>query len=153
VLFSSTAVWKRLGRNYSTTMRRRTIPSLSSALFGLTCHRAPMQMAMPLAFHNIPSHIHGYSVRGVSSSRRHRRRLCSSSSSHSASLEQTSINNNNAPPPFFRIYYNDVYKVHLPPRHRFPMEKYVQVRTQLQQWISDLPQEEQDAVNCGKNES
>jgi hypothetical protein len=52
-------------------------------------------------------------------------------------------------PPFFRIYYNDVYEVELPPRHRFPMKKYAQVRKQIQKWIADLPEEEQRRVNCG----
>ena len=52
--------------------------------------------------------------------------------------------------PFFRVYYNDVYEVPLPPRHRFPMKKYGQVRRQVQQWIAELPQEEQDLVNCGR---
>jgi acetoin utilization deacetylase AcuC-like enzyme len=34
--------------------------------------------------------------------------------------------------PWFRIYYNDVYEVHLPPNHRFPMQKYRMVREMLQ---------------------
>jgi acetoin utilization deacetylase AcuC-like enzyme len=38
-----------------------------------------------------------------------------------------------APPrPWFRIYYNDVYEVYLPPNHRFPMQKYRMVREMLQ---------------------
>eukprot|EP00529_Nitzschia_sp_RCC80_P019189 CAMPEP_0113508702 /NCGR_PEP_ID=MMETSP0014_2-20120614/37166_1 /TAXON_ID=2857 /ORGANISM="Nitzschia sp." /LENGTH=511 /DNA_ID=CAMNT_0000404449 /DNA_START=467 /DNA_END=2002 /DNA_ORIENTATION=+ /assembly_acc=CAM_ASM_000159 len=41
-----------------------------------------------------------------------------------------------SPPPssslLFRIYYNDVYKVDLPPKHRFPMWKYERVRKQIQ---------------------
>jgi hypothetical protein len=52
-------------------------------------------------------------------------------------------------PPFFRIYYNDVYEVQLPPKHRFPMKKYAQVRTQIQKWISELPEEEQCRIDCG----
>jgi len=51
--------------------------------------------------------------------------------------------------PFFRIYYNDVYEVPLPPKHRFPMKKYVQVRKQIQQWISDLSEDEKNRINCG----
>ncbi len=38
--------------------------------------------------------------------------------------------------PFFPIYYNDVYEVTLPPNHRFPMEKYRQVRQKVQQHIT-----------------
>ena len=37
---------------------------------------------------------------------------------------------------FFPIYYNDVYEVTLPPNHRFPMEKYRQVRQKVQQHIA-----------------
>jgi acetoin utilization deacetylase AcuC-like enzyme len=37
--------------------------------------------------------------------------------------------------PFFPIYYNDVYEVALPPAHRFPMEKYRQVRELVQHGI------------------
>lgn len=54
--------------------------------------------------------------------------------------------------PYFRIYYNDVYEVHLPPRHRFPMQKYAQVRKQLQSWISQSPPEEQESVQCGTSQ-
>jgi hypothetical protein len=52
-------------------------------------------------------------------------------------------------PCFFKIFYNDVYQVHLPPRHRFPMKKYEQVRKQLQRWIAELPKVDQDMVHCG----
>jgi hypothetical protein len=52
--------------------------------------------------------------------------------------------------PFYQMYYNDVYAVTLPPRHRFPMEKYGQVRRQVQQWVSELSEEERDEVHCGK---
>jgi hypothetical protein len=51
--------------------------------------------------------------------------------------------------PYFRVYYNDVYEVILPVGHRFPMEKYGKVRRLLQQWLSDLPQEQQENVDCG----
>ena len=36
------------------------------------------------------------------------------------------------PRPFFAIFYNDVYEFKLPPNHRFPMEKYRQVRKRVQ---------------------
>jgi hypothetical protein len=152
-------------------MRRRIIPSLSySALFGLTCHHRSSTgqimaaMAFSSPFH-MPSHVNEYSVQQgvvVSSSSKRRRqrgggRRLYSSSPRSASLETfdheettTTTTAASNKPPFYRMYYNDVYEVHLPPRHRFPMKKYAQVRTQLQQWISDLPQEEQEAVHCGK---
>jgi len=51
--------------------------------------------------------------------------------------------------PTFRMYYNDVYEVKLPPRHRFPMGKYRKVREQIQELISNLPQEKRESVNCG----
>jgi hypothetical protein len=51
--------------------------------------------------------------------------------------------------PFYRLYYNDVYEVILPPRHRFPMEKYGQVRRLVQQWVANLSKEDQDAIHCG----
>lgn len=38
--------------------------------------------------------------------------------------------------PYFPIYYNDVYEVKLPKNHRFPMEKYRQVREMVQQRVS-----------------
>ena len=41
------------------------------------------------------------------------------------------------------IFYNDVYEVILPPNHRFPMQKYRQVRERVQNRISSLTQEEQ----------
>lgn len=39
--------------------------------------------------------------------------------------------------PYFPIYYNDVYEVPLPPKHRFPMSKYRQVRERVQQSIQN----------------
>jgi hypothetical protein len=51
--------------------------------------------------------------------------------------------------PYFRVYYNDVYEVILPPRHRFPMQKYAQVRTLFQKWVSELSPEERAKVDCG----
>jgi hypothetical protein len=51
--------------------------------------------------------------------------------------------------PYFRVYYNDVYEVILPPRHRFPMQKYAQARTLFQKWVSNLSPEEQAKVDCG----
>jgi hypothetical protein len=62
---------------------------------------------------------------------------------------ETNPSSNEDGRPFFRIYYNDVYEVELPPGHRFPMKKYAQVRKQIQKWIADLPEEEQRRVNCG----
>jgi len=51
-------------------------------------------------------------------------------------------------PPTIRFFYNDVYEVKLPPRHRFPMGKYRQVRNKVQNMISKLPQEQQERVDC-----
>eukprot|EP00980_Cylindrotheca_fusiformis_P028636 scaffold22620_cov131-Cylindrotheca_fusiformis.AAC.31 len=50
--------------------------------------------------------------------------------------------------PFYRLYFNDVYKVKLPPRHRFPMNKYGQVRRKVQQTISDLDEEQHSLIDC-----
>ena len=50
--------------------------------------------------------------------------------------------------PTIRYFYNDVYEVLLPPRHRFPMGKYRQVRTNVQDRISKLPQKEREQVDC-----
>ena len=38
--------------------------------------------------------------------------------------------------PTFRLFYNDVYEVELPPRHRFPMGKYRKVRERVQERIA-----------------
>ena len=48
--------------------------------------------------------------------------------------------------PFYRLYYNDVYEVILPPKHRFPMEKYAKVRRLIQKMISEsqIPN-----IDCG----
>jgi hypothetical protein len=35
----------------------------------------------------------------------------------------------------FRVYYNDVYEVQLPPNHRFPMKKYRMVRELIQREV------------------
>ena len=51
--------------------------------------------------------------------------------------------------PFFPIYYNDVYEVHLPENHRFPMDKYRKVRRLAQTWIESQSAEEQSQVVCG----
>jgi hypothetical protein len=62
-------------------------------------------------------------------------------------------NNNLSSPrrsPIIRFFYNDVYEVKLPPRHRFPMLKYRQVRTKVQDMISNLPQEQQERVDWGE---
>ena len=47
--------------------------------------------------------------------------------------------------PFFKIFYNDVYEVNLPPGHRFPMEKYRKVREAVQYSLSE---DEKKIVNC-----
>jgi acetoin utilization deacetylase AcuC-like enzyme len=39
--------------------------------------------------------------------------------------------------PYFPLYYNDVYEVILPQGHRFPMDKYRQVRMLVQESIAD----------------
>jgi acetoin utilization deacetylase AcuC-like enzyme len=62
-------------------------------------------------------------------------------SSTESSLEMTKR-------PFFRIYYNDIYQVQLPPSHRFPIEKYRQVRELLQTKIAELSSGEQSRVRC-----
>jgi len=51
--------------------------------------------------------------------------------------------------PCFRIFYNDVYEVILPKGHRFPMNKYQQVRKRVQKAIESLPIEDRGIVNCG----
>lgn len=51
--------------------------------------------------------------------------------------------------PFFPIYYNDVYEVTLPENHRFPMDKYRQVRRLAQTWIASQTEKEQSQVVCG----
>ena len=38
----------------------------------------------------------------------------------------------------FNVYYNDVYEVQLPPKHRFPMEKYRKVRMIAQSEIEKI---------------
>lgn len=49
----------------------------------------------------------------------------------------------------FFIYYNDVYEVNLPPKHRFPMKKYRQVRERVQASIG----QNVDRVFCELKES
>ena len=63
--------------------------------------------------------------------------------------DTTSSSTSSTVVPSYRIYYNDVYKVDLPPRHRFPMNKYEQVRKLVQKRILELPLEEQEKVQCG----
>ena len=46
-------------------------------------------------------------------------------------------------PAVFTIYYNDVYKVPLPPNHRFPMQKYEDVRRRIQAVIHSSSNEEE----------
>ena len=50
--------------------------------------------------------------------------------------------------PSFRIFYNDVYEVNLPRGHRFPMNKYRQVRKLVQHAFHELPMDEQEKVDC-----
>lgn len=59
-------------------------------------------------------------------------------------------NNENNRRPCFRIFYNDVYEVKLPKGHRFPMNKYRQVRELVQQRISQMSENERKLVDCGK---
>lgn len=50
--------------------------------------------------------------------------------------------------PYFPIYYNDVYEVDLPPRHRFPMGKYRKVREAFQTKVEKLSEKERAHVHC-----
>lgn len=54
------------------------------------------------------------------------RRLAAAAVEHSASSS-----------PLLTVFYNDVYHVPLPPRHRFPMAKYGHVRRRVQAAIED----------------
>jgi acetoin utilization deacetylase AcuC-like enzyme len=65
----------------------------------------------------------------------------------SVSAESPSSTHRRPARPFFPIYYNDVYEVKLPKNHRFPMEKYGRVRQLVQQWLQNLPVDEQGVVN------
>jgi acetoin utilization deacetylase AcuC-like enzyme len=47
----------------------------------------------------------------------------------------TRLSSSSAPSSSFVFYYNDIYKVPLPPSHKFPMEKYKYVRENLQDHI------------------
>lgn len=49
--------------------------------------------------------------------------------------------------PFFRLFYNDVYEVNLPPKHRFPMGKYRKVRERVQEKVA---KSRLGGVECGK---
>jgi len=55
--------------------------------------------------------------------------------------------------PFFRLFYNDVWKVNMPPRHRFPMDKYRIVRKKIQGEIEKLTIKERELVFCDMQES
>lgn len=46
----------------------------------------------------------------------------------------------------FPIYYNDVYEVPLPPKHRFPMSKYRKVRERIQSKVSSQDHQTQNKV-------
>jgi len=54
----------------------------------------------------------------------------------------------NNTPPYFPIYYNDVYEVRLPPKHRFPMGKYRKVRLMVQEYVNNLPAPDRSRVRC-----
>lgn len=54
--------------------------------------------------------------------------------------------------PYFQLYYNDVYKVPLPPKHRFPMSKYEQVRKRVQDQLQLLLQQQQQQQQCLHND-
>ena len=77
-----------------------------------------------------------------------------SSTNDNTTDKMGSVDNNNHSSsrrsPVIRYFYNDVYEVKLPPRHRFPMGKYRQVRTKVQDMISDLPQEQKERVDWGE---
>lgn len=49
--------------------------------------------------------------------------------------------------PAFRLFYNDVYEVKLPPKHRFPMWKYRKVRERVQ---DKLARSSLEGVEFGK---
>ena len=49
--------------------------------------------------------------------------------------------------PYFPIYYNDVYEVPLPPKHRFPMSKYRKVRERVQESIQGIIQHQYNNIN------
>jgi hypothetical protein len=52
----------------------------------------------------------------------------------------------------FRVYYNDVYEVQLPPKHRFPMKKYRLVRERIQrQILQQQHQQNQRSRTAGYN--
>lgn len=55
--------------------------------------------------------------------------------SSSAATGQPQFQHRNKLQSQFIIYYNDVYEVNLPPNHRFPMKKYMQVRLKVQDVI------------------
>jgi hypothetical protein len=78
------------------------------------------------------------------------RRWLSIQSPVSNAEESVPANVSTTTKPYFRVYYNDVYEGILPPRHRFPMQKYAQVlRTLFQKWVSELSPEERAKVDCG----
>ena len=92
----------------------------------------------------------------------HHRRLSSISSSASELNAETTINSQSQTEagststptqpsssihirPYFQIRYNDVYEVNMPPGHRFPMEKYREVRLAVQEKIGGFTE-----VDCGE---
>ncbi|GKY99095.1 hypothetical protein MPSEU_000865000 [Mayamaea pseudoterrestris] len=87
-----------------------------------------------LAMVHILSHIQLGSVRSLSrqSTAVHYFATGSSSSSAVTNEESTTSSSTHDRLPFFPMYYNDVYEVDLPPKHRFPMQKYRQTRELVQ---------------------
>ena len=62
-------------------------------------------------------------------------------SSSTTTPKKKSNENNFLFQPYYSIYYNDVYEVPLPPKHRFPMSKYKQVRERIQKQLQQLQNE------------
>lgn len=50
--------------------------------------------------------------------------------------------------PYYKLYYNDVYEVPLPPNHRFPMSKYRKVRERVQEKIQKYSSLQDRDVLC-----
>ena len=73
----------------------------------------------------------------ASSSSSHNESALSREEQDNESVENTSSDRLGSPrrAPFYKIYYNDVYEVKLPPNHRFPMGKYRKTRLVIQDWV------------------
>jgi hypothetical protein len=57
--------------------------------------------------------------------------------------DQKDHDDDNTGDSIFRLYYNDVYEVPLPPKHRFPMKKYRMVRERIQHQLLQKHQHQQ----------